>query len=273
MSIKNQDKIGNFNLDTLKLLVVQKDVCDKILYLRTAAIGKNGGWFENEAEFQRWYQPVLKNYVSKSPARSKKAANILKTVYDGINEILGDRGLTKDFFQPLWDYLFFNKLSLRVSGNIEIGMTSPEANEPLVITVEVFRKPSTKELAGIKSVIKEYSDRYLPPHRKVRTSARVDIDKDLKILSLMKGRGVRKEKIYDSIYLEAVKKQYDAGKITEKELLETERKNKHAVKIRKVKITSKTVAKKIYGTARATDKVRASATRTRKMIRERFKKV
>lgn len=269
MRIKNKDKIKSFNLDTLKLLVAQENAQDEIRGIRSAARGMPDGGFLSEKDFLNWYLPILSNYVD----GNKEAVEIMKALYGGINKIIDDYGLTKDFFPPLWSYVGFNGMALRINGNVEISMTYPEKNEPLVITIEVFRKPSIKELEEIKSTIKEWSERHLPIHRKIKTFAKMDIDNALKIFSLMQKGGVHREKIYDSQYLEISKRQFERGKITKKELERREKINKDKVIVKKRKTTSKTVAKMVLGDSNKAPSARKTKERVEKEIQRRFKKV
>ena len=272
MSINNKNKIKNFNTDTLKLLLAIDDVRIEIINLRKE-VGLPETGCKNGQDFWAYYKTILDAFVSPlKDAKTRELRNKFKAIYK-INDLIKEYGLTKDFFPPLRSYLGFNELELHVSGNFEISMVYPETNEPLTINLEVMRKPSTKELNEIQETIKDWSRRYLPAHRKIKTIPKIDIDTELKVFSMMKDKGVRREKIYSSQYLELMKARYDKGLITKKELLEAERLNKKGVKIKKTKITSKTIGRRVFGTPKANQRVRAINKRIKNEMNRRFKKV
>lgn len=272
MNIKNKNKVKNFNTDTLKLLLSLDDVQDKVASLREE-IGLSPTGYKSANDFWEYYKTLLAAFSSHAKdAKTIELANRFKAIYK-INGIIKKYGLTKDFFPPLRSYIGFNELELRVSGNLEMSMTYPEANEPLEVKMEIFRKPSTIELQEIQENIKDWSSRYLPAHRKIKTTAKADIDKDLRVLSMMRNKGIHREKIYDSQYLEIMKKKYDKGEITKKELLNAEHLNKGSIRIKKTKITSKTIGRKIFGTPQADQRVRTINKRIKNELNRRFKKV
>jgi hypothetical protein len=266
MSIKKMKKTncGNYNADTLQLLVAQDDVARRIENLRQE-IGVSVGGFATKDDYQQWYTPVFNSFFDGSDKKHR-----LKTLYRVINEILSAYGLTKDNFPPLWSYICYGKIELRIDGNIEVRMHQrSRPNDPLLLEVEIFRQPTKKELDELIKDVRDWAGRNLPAHRKGKTVPKVDIATDLSTHAMMKKRGITKQ--YDSVYLDTLKKQVEQGLIPSQQLADAEKLNKGAVKRKKT--TSRTVAKDIFGTTKASARVRAIDKRLKKEVEKRFKKV
>lgn len=158
MSIKKKKTTGtgNYNSDTIKLLVTLEGVAKKIEDIRKE-IGIKLGGFMTEKKYQAWYTPVLNSHIDGTDKKKR-----LVTLYRVINEILDEHGLTKDSFPPLWSYICLNKINLRIGGNIEIRQWIPSGEEAPVVEVEIFRKPSIKDLREMRNTIVDNAMRYLP---------------------------------------------------------------------------------------------------------------
>ena len=268
MSMKKKQKTGvgnhsNFVFDTLKLLVLQDDVQKEIADLRIYA-GVDVEKFEREADFQKWYDILLDEYAEKG------ADSRYGKLQASIKEVMKKNCLTEDFYNPLWHYILFNKVWALQIGNYKIGWKPKlEDDETFIASIKIHRRLSDKELDGVKNTLKFLQEAYLPAHRKIPTSPIKEIDKKIEAFAMMQEKGVHKQKIYKGQYLDILKKQ----RVNGTELLAIEKLHRESIEVKKRKVTSKTVAKKIFGTASAADRVRTTNTRIRKMIRERFKKM